>query len=268
MIGTGKVKLATADMEPEAILTDFYSIMHSSRNIAKFYADKVLAKKGDGRKVISPGTTVDIADEGISDRIEADIPEKYLDRICEVISNFTSEFKRRCAIGFFMANGTTIRYPGFKLKVDTDDTQKNVENEKLNELILGFNEREDSLLQEQIENLNEYIASLPAPIKQFFLTRYEGFYDLGNSVGNIKRSIQRAYKENGIPVTDEKVEEFMEVIRAYRAAKSRHNEPRATVVCDYLGISNESYKKYTAEALQPIISVAPERIVRDIVNGE
>lgn len=269
MIGTGKVRLANPDMTPEDILTDFYRIQHSSSNVARFFTNKIFAKKGEGRQVISPGTATDIADnDNIVERINADIPERYLDQICDIISNFTSEFKRKCAVGFFMSNGTTIRYPGFKLKVDTDDIQKNVENENINELILAFNEREDDRLGTAINDLNNYIDSFPAPIKQHFLERYDGFFDISNSVGNIRRDIWRTYKENNLPLTDEEVEDFMTVVLEYRKARSRHREPGAKVVCDYLGVSEESFWKYSREALQPIISVAPEKIVRDLINAE
>lgn len=268
MLGDGKVKLAKYDDDPETILTDFFYISDTSRYTASLRARDILAKKGGNRSVMSDARYEEIsASEDALSYINPDLSAPYIKRICGIISNFTSEFKRKCAVGFFMAQGTTLRYPEeFKLLIDTEDTVRNVENENLNNLISKFSDELEQNLAEGIANLDAFIKSLPEPIRKEYNEKSSALFDPGTETGNIYKDIRKTYARNNIELTDDVMEKFKEVVLKYREARIAYQKPGNTRVCNFLLLDNGVFLKTARDALQPIINALPGKVLTDVVG--
>ena len=268
MLGDGKVKLARYDDDPETILTNFFYIGDSSRYTASLRAKEVVARKGGNRSVMSDARYEELqSSEDALLYINPDLSEPYIKRICGIISNFTSEFKRKCAVGFFMAQGTTMRYPEeFRLLVDTEDTVRNVENENLNNLISKFNDELEQNLADRIQELDSFIKSFPEPIRKEYSEKSSALFDPQTETGNIYKDIRKTYARNGIELTDDVFEAFKEVVLSYREARIAFQKPGNSRVCNFLLLDNAVFLKTARDALQPIINALPGKVLTDVVN--
>ena len=271
MLGTRKVKLSNYKDSAEQMMVNFFQITDSARYVAEKRAGEIFATKGANRYNLIDGRGEDVSlREDIGDYVNPDLSSPFVKQICRIISEFTSEFKRRCLVGFFMMNGTTMRFPeDFKLLTDTEDPQRNVENERLNDLIIKFNDLQDTKMKEAIDKLENYLKSLPAPIYQHYLERYEGFFSPENETGNIYRDYDRAYRSAGLPIVPEDKEEFKKVVLEYREERIRYAKPGPERVCAFLYLDKYQFKKTYTDALPPIISVIPDKLIaRELVDGE
>lgn len=269
MLGTGKIKIATANDDFEAILTDLFAIQDSSKFTANMRAKDVVAKKGGNRSAMSDARASEIAEsEDALDFVREDISLPYIRRICAIISKFTSEFKRKCAVGFFMAQGTTMRYPeDFKLAVDTEDQVRNIENENLNTLISNFSDKLENDLLSAVQKLNNFLSNLPEPIAKAYSEKSYALFDPKTETGNIYKDIRRTYRDAGLELTDDVMESFREVVLAYREAKQAYTKPGIPRVGLYFGMDNGILLRTARDALQPIIDAIPTVIVTDIVEN-
>lgn len=268
MLGNGKVKMAKYTDDFESILTDFFSISNTSRQNAEFLAKEIVATKGSNRSAMSDARAMELADsEEVLDYINTDLSAPYIRKICAIISNFTSEFKRKCAVGFFMSQGTSIRYPEeFKLAVDTEDSVRNIENENLNQKISEFGDLLEKNLADAIKELDDFLKGLPEPIAKAYNEKSSALFDPRTETGNIYKDIRRTYSKAGLELDDDTFEGFKKVVLNYREANMAYSRPGYNRVCNFLLLDNGVFLKTARDALQPIINALPNKIITDIVD--
>ena len=268
MLGSGKIPLASYKDDPEKILTNLFLVSDTSKYTASLRAREIVAKKGGNRSVMSDARVEELKDsDDVLSYVNSDLPKPYITRICGIISNFTSAYKRKCAVGFFMSQGLTLRYPDdFKLSISTGDTERDIQNENINELIVKFNDEMEQKLFEAIQNLDKFIKSLPEPISKAYNEKSSALFDPQTDTGNIYKDIKRTYSKEGIELTDEVFQEFKETILKYREERIAYRRPGYTRVCNFLGVDSGAFLKTARDALQPIINALPNKILTDIVG--
>ena len=270
--GTRKIPVAKQDDDPYSIVVDFFRIGNSSLNVARAKADEVFARKGANRYELSAETRAAMEDGNkdlLSDQISSDASLPFIRQICSSISLLTSEFKRECVVGFFMANGTTLRYPSdFKLRTDLDNVQRNMENDEINEKIDQFNAERSQELFSTIDLLNEFIdKKLPKSVSEHYKNIYDGFFDPSNSTGNIDRDIKKQRSAN-LDFTEELATEFKEIILKYREELILFKKPGHVKVADFLGYDRRIYLRTAQDALGDLLSSLPNKLVTNIIDGE
>ena len=268
MLGTGKVKLVDKDMDPYEIMASIYKIGNSNAFVARMRANQLFNRAGANRQVITPGNSEEFANrEDILDNI-AELSRPYVIQICSIISKLTSPFKRKCAVGFFMANGTSIRFPEeFKLDVDTDDPVRNVENEEINNLITGFKEKLYSELNKAVIDFDTFIDNnFPKVVKEELLAK-PGDYWIETTTGNYYKAISKLYNSIGETWDSEEKERFKAVLQPYREAVKHVKEPKLDMVCDFLCIDKQTLLKTARDAIGPIIAAAPDKLLKNLING-
>ena len=268
MLGTRKVKLITKDKDPYEIMVDTYSIGNSNTYVARMRANQLFNRAGANRQVVTPGNSTEYSDrDDILENI-ADLSRPYVIQLCSIISKLTAPFKRKCAVGFFMANGTSLKYPEeFKLDINTDDPVRNVENEEINNLILGFKEKLYSDLNTAVVNFDAFIENnFPKPVRDELLAK-PGDYWVESTTGNYYKAITKLYDSIGEVWTSEDKERFKEVLQPYREAVKRIQEPKIDLVCDYLCVDKQSLLRSARDAIGPIIAAIPDKLLKDLVNG-
>lgn len=269
MLGTGKVPLVTTSESAYDIIVKLYKISDTNSRTAQLRANQLFARAGANRQVITPGNSIEYANrEDILEHI-SDVSRPYVTRICSIISRLTSPFKRKCAVGFFMANGTSLRYPDeFKLDVGTDDPVKNVENEEINKLIYGFRDELQQRLYNANMNFNAYIEeNFPKEVQMDLMTK-AGDYWAETTTTNVYRSLEKSFKSRGLPWTKDDESKFKEVFLEYRQAAKSMTEPKYSLVCGYLGIDQKTMIQVARDAIGPIIAAMPDKLLRGLINGE
>lgn len=268
MLGTKRVALVTSDQDPYEIIVNLYQFSDSNKRTAVMRANQLFARAGANRQVITPGGSTALAKR--SDILDyVDVSKPYITRVCGIISRLTSAFKRRCTVGFFMANGTTLRYPDeFKLDVSLDDQVKNVENEEINNLIDRFKDQLYSNLYEASNRFNAYMENNFPKEVQLELATKTGDYWVETTTGNVYRAVDKAFRSRGLEFTEEDKERFKDVFLNFRAAAKAMKEPSYDLVSKYLGIDKKTLYQTACDAIAPIIAAAPDKILRSLINGE
>lgn len=269
MLGSGKVSLANYKQSLEEILVTMYRVKDNSQKVAEYNAREITATKGGNRYAMSSGRVDQILEEeDFLGKIKTDVSVPYIRQACDMISGFTSPYKRKAAVGFFMAQGTTIRYPeDFRLRTDTDDMVRNTDNENINNLISKFNDMIEKDLSDAQKKLDDFIDNMPKQIRDDYHVKYEGFFGLGNETGNIWRDIHREFNKYGITLTDEYFDEYKEIVLDYRQKCSTYNNPGYDIVADFFGIDKKSFVRSAQESLQPIVTFMPERFLTEVTDG-
>ena len=269
MLGSGKVSLANYSQSPEDILMTMYMVKDNSVNVARKRAEEITATKGGNRYAMSSGRAEQLAEEeDYLDKVNTDVSVSYIRQACDMISNFTSPYKRKAAVGFFMSQGTSLRYPDdFKLRIDTDDMVKNADNETINNQISQFNDMMEKNLSEAQKNLDDFIDGMPKPVRDDYRVKYEGFFGLGNETGNIWRDIRREFNKHGLTLTEEYFDEYYNVVSKYREQCVLYNKPGYDMVADFFGIDKKSFVRSAQESLQPIVTFMPERFLTEVTDG-
>ncbi len=270
--GTRRIPVAKQEDDPYSIVVEFFRIGNSSLNVARAKADDVFARKGANRYELSAETRAALEDgnkEILSDQISSDASLPFVKQICSSISLMTSEFKRQCVVGFFMANGTTLRYPSdFKLRTDLPNIQRNLENDEINEMIDKFNAEQSEKLFSTINEFNDFIdKKLPKNVSEHYKNIYDGFFDPSNSTGNIDRDIKKQQSANP-DFTDELAKEFKEIILRYREELNLFKKPGHPRVADFLGYDRRIYLRTAQDALGDLLSSLPNKLVTNIIDGE
>lgn len=270
--GTRRIPVAKQEDDPYSIVVEFFRIGNSSLNVARAKADDVFARKGANRYELSAETRAALEDgnkEILSDQISSDASLPFVRQICSSISLMTSEFKRQCVVGFFMANGTTLRYPSdFKLRTDLPNIQRNLENDEINEMIDKFNAEQSEKLFSTINEFNDFIdKKLPKNVSEHYKNIYDGFFDPSNSTGNIDRDIKKQQSANP-DFTDELAKEFKEIILRYREELNLFKKPGHPRVADFLGYDRRIYLRTAQDALGDLLSSLPNKLVTNIIDGE
>ena len=270
--GTRRIPVAKQEDDPYSIVVEFFRIGNSSLNVARAKADDVFARKGANRYELSAETRAALEDgnkEILSDQISSDASLPFVKQICSSISLMTSEFKRQCVVGFFMANGTTLRYPSdFKLRTDLPNIQRNLENDEINEMIDKFNAEQSEKLFSTINEFNDFIdKKLPKNVGEHYKNIYDGFFDPSNSTGNIDRDIKKQQSANP-DFTDELAKEFKEIILRYREEVNLFKKPGHPRVADFLGYDRRIYLRTAQDALGDLLSSLPNKLVTNIIDGE
>lgn len=270
--GTRRIPVAKQEDDPYSIVVEFFRIGNSSLNVARAKADDVFARKGANRYELSAETRAALEDgnkEILSDQISSDASLPFVKQICSSISLMTSEFKRQCVVGFFMANGTTLRYPSdFKLRTDLPNIQRNLENDEINEMIDKFNAEQSEKLFSTINEFNDFIdKKLPKSVSEHYKNIYDGFFDPSNSTGNIDRDIKKQQSANP-DFTDELAKEFKEIILRYREELNLFKKPGHPRVADFLGYDRRIYLRTAQDALGDLLSSLPNKLVTNIIDGE
>lgn len=270
--GTRRIPVAKQEDDPYSIVVEFFRIGNSSLNVARAKADDVFARKGANRYELSAETRAALEDGNkdiLSDQISSDASLPFVKQICSSISLMTSEFKRQCVVGFFMANGTTLRYPSdFKLRTDLPNIQRNLENDEINEMIDKFNAEQSEKLFSTINEFNEFIDKrLPKNVSEHYKNIYDGFFDPSNSTGNIDRDIKKQQSAN-LDFTDELAKEFKEIILRYREELLLFKKPGHPRVADFLGYDRRIYLRTAQDALGDLLSSLPNKLVTNIIDGE
>lgn len=270
--GTRRIPVAKQEDDPYSIVVEFFRIGNSSLNVARAKADDVFARKGANRYELSAETRAALEDgnkEILSDQISSDASLPFVKQICSSISLMTSEFKRQCVVGFFMANGTTLRYPSdFKLRTDLPNIQRNLENDEINEMIDKFNAEQSEKLFSTINEFNDFIdKKLPKNVSEHYKNIYDGFFDPANSTGNIDRDIKKQQSANP-DFTDELAKEFKEIILRYREELNLFKKPGHPRVADFLGYDRRIYLRTAQDALGDLLSSLPNKLVTNIIDGE
>ena len=270
--GTRRIPVAKQEDDPYSIVVEFFRIGNSSLNVARAKADDVFARKGANRYELSAETRAAVEDgnkEILSDQISSDASLPFVKQICSSISLMTSEFKRQCVVGFFMANGTTLRYPSdFKLRTDLPNIQRNLENDEINEMIDKFNAEQSEKLFSTINEFNDFIdKKLPKNVSEHYKNIYDGFFDPSNSTGNIDRDIKKQQSANP-DFTDELAKEFKEIILRYREELNLFKKPGHPRVADFLGYDRRIYLRTAQDALGDLLSSLPNKLVTNIIDGE
>lgn len=270
--GTRRIPVAKQEDDPYSIVVEFFRIGNSSLNVARAKADDVFARKGANRYELSAETRAALEDgnkEILSDQISSDASLPFVKQVCSSISLMTSEFKRQCVVGFFMANGTTLRYPSdFKLRTDLPNIQRNLENDEINEMIDRFNAEQSEKLFSTINEFNDFIdKKLPKNVSEHYKNIYDGFFDPSNSTGNIDRDIKKQQSANP-DFTDELAKEFKEIILRYREELNLFKKPGHPRVADFLGYDRRIYLRTAQDALGDLLSSLPNKLVTNIIDGE
>ena len=272
MIGEGRVKLADSNTDPYELIVNFLSLSNSSKDVAAKKANEIFARKGSNRLVMSDKTVNEIREgNAISglDSIKSEVSENTIKQICGCISELTDYMKRRCAIGYFMAKGTTLKYrTSFQLSTNTDNLQRNLENEKLNEEISRFNDKQDEKWFKAIIKRDEFISTLPPDVQKHYNEKYDGFFDPGkNEVGNIRRDISKQWSLHP-ELTEEDRQEFEDVIAEYRKAYSLHNKPEFKEVAVFLGVDDKALTRTSTQIVGSILQMLPGVTVARIIEGD
>lgn len=268
MLGTRRVSLVTQDQDPYDVLVEVYQYSDSNKRTSVMRANQLFARAGANRQVVTPGGSTELAKR--SDILDyVDVSKPYISRICGIISRLTSPFKRKCTVGFFMANGTTLRYPDeFKLDVSSDDQVRNVENEEINKLIEGFKDQLYNNLYDANNKFNAYMENNFPKDVQLELTTKTGDYWVETTTGNVYRAVDKAFRSRGLPFSEQDKENFKEVFLNFRAAAKAMSEPSYDLVSKYLGIDKKTLYQTACDAIAPIIAAAPDKILKNLVNGE
>lgn len=268
MLGTNKVLLVNSNMDPKDILTNFFRLGNSSLYTARKRADQIFGTAGANRRALS-STAVELYNKTEAAEVLTDVSASFVKQMCELVSRYTSFFKRKCAVGFFMANGTATRFPEeFKLNVKTDELVRNQENEQLNNLISKFREDIEARVHKTVTNLNEYITdNFPKEVQNALLSEYQEYFG-STHTGDIYRKIRKLYKEAGKTWPAKEEEEFRKILIEYRTIIKEAKRPGDDYISTYLGLDKQSYLREARSALEPLIASAPTSVIKKLVNGE
>ena len=236
---------------------------------ARKRADQIFGTAGANRRALTPSAAVEHYNN--TEAVEAlnDVSASFVKQMCELISRYTSFFKRKCAVGFFMANGTATRFPEeFKLNVKTDDLVRNQENEQLNNLISKFEEDNEARVHRTVTTLNDYITNnFPKEVQNTLLSEYQEYFG-STHTGDIYRKIRKLYRDAGKTWTAGEEEEFRKILIDYRTVIKEAQKPGDDYISSYLGLDKQSYLREARSALEPLIASAPTSVVKKLVNGE
>lgn len=273
MLGTRKVKVADKNDSPEKIMENFYSIMDTNKYTTMKRVNELFARSGsDNRRVMTAKEMDEVAydTDGIVYNTLRDTNEKTIIKICQVVSQYTDPFKRKCVMAAMMANGNILRYPDTcKLRVDTNDPVMNAENEGINNLISEFRDKLQTDYETATLNFHAFMENnLPKEVRDEFIVKAGDYFTQADNMGNIKKALTKAYRAIGQNYTDDDYKPFKDVLTAYRAATKAMSYPGWDRVSEFLAIDKKTMIQRANDGIAPILSLLPDKVIKSVMDGE